>query len=143
MQFSQITERFQVKVENPVIFKIGQRTLVLSTAKRHELFSDVRVVLDDVIDLADIEEVRKLAMGVEGEGISLKVCGEEFSRRFLANVRRDELFTVSSRARSDTSSRLTSSCIVAQRSSQRGTDKGYRRLPRPHFAARGCDGCHP
>lgn len=77
-----------------MVFKIGQRTLVLSTAKRQELFSDVRVVLDDIIELSDIEEVRKLSMGVEGDGISIKVVGEEYSRRFLANVRRDDLFTV-------------------------------------------------
>lgn len=92
--FSQVTERHQVKVENPVVFKIGQRTLVLSTAKRQELFSDVRVVLDDIVELSDIEEVRKQSVGVEGDGMILKVAGEEHSRRFLVNVRRDELFTV-------------------------------------------------
>jgi hypothetical protein len=67
----------------------------LLQAKKQDLWSDVKCVLDDVIDLSDIEEVRKLSMGVEGDGLSIKVAGEKMARRFLANVRRDDLFSVS------------------------------------------------
>lgn len=96
-QFTQITERHQhqVKVEHPVVFRIGSESLVISTAKRQELVMDVRAVLNDFLQLRDIEEIRKVSMGVEGDGIAIKVAGEPLPRRFLSNVRRDDIFKVS------------------------------------------------
>lgn len=91
-----ITERSPVKVEHPVIFKLGDRTLLVRTLKKHDLFSDVRSTLDDIIELADIEEVRKVSMGTEGDGISILVHGESTARQFLVTSRRDETFSVSS-----------------------------------------------
>lgn len=90
-----ITERSPVKVEHPVIFKLGDRTLLVRTVKKHDLFSDVRSTLDDIIELADIEEVRKVSMGMEGDGISILVHGESTARQFLVTSRRDETFAVS------------------------------------------------
>lgn len=115
--FHHITAHHQIRVELPVSLKVGARTLVVSTVsrfgisfsfssavfdkcslqvKRIELFSDIKCTLDDVIEISDIEEIRKISIGPEGDGISIRVAGEPRARRFmvLANNRRDELFYV-------------------------------------------------
>lgn len=79
------------------MFRVGAQSLVISTAKRQELFMDVRAGLNDIIQLRDIEEIRKVTMGVEGDGLSIKVAGERDPRRFLVNVRREEIFKVLAR----------------------------------------------
>ncbi|KAM0749716.1 hypothetical protein T439DRAFT_302673 [Meredithblackwellia eburnea MCA 4105] len=102
--FSHITERHQIRVEHPVIFKIGQNHLVITTVKKQDLFSDVKCVLEDVIEFADMEEVRKVVL-VEGDGITIRVAGQKPLREFLVSVRRDELFAAINMARSSTKAR--------------------------------------
>ncbi|KAK4704245.1 neurofibromin 1, partial [Phenoliferia sp. Uapishka_3] len=95
IMFNHITERHQIRVEHPVVFKIGQVHVLISTMKKQDLFSDVKCILEDVIDFSDIEEIRKVLL-TEGDGISIRVSGDPALRTFLTNVRRDELLSVSS-----------------------------------------------
>lgn len=95
--FTHINQRNEVAVEHPVLFKLGLRTLVVSTGKQQDLFADLKSRIEDVIDFMEVEELRKVQFGTEGVGLAIKVRGERESKKFLVadQGRRDELFAVS------------------------------------------------
>ena len=95
--FTHINQRSEVAAEYPVLFKLGARTLVVSTGKQQDLFADLRARIEDVIEFGEVEELRKVQFGGEGVGVAIKVRGEREARRFLVadQARKNELFSVS------------------------------------------------
>ncbi len=95
--FTHINQRSEIAVEHPVLFKLGPRTLVVSTGKQQDLFADLKSRIEDVVEFGEVEELRKVQFGAEGVGVAIKVRGEREARRFLVadSARRDELFSVS------------------------------------------------
>lgn len=122
--FTHINQRNEVAVEHPVLFKLGLRTLVVSTGKQQDLFADLKSRIEDVIEFEEVEELRKVQFGTEGVGLAIKLRGEREAKKFLVadQARRDELFSVSCFCKPEMSLLLlTRSSFVCRRSFSHGT----------------------
>ncbi|MBW0469189.1 hypothetical protein O181_008904 [Austropuccinia psidii MF-1] len=83
---SHVTHLQQYQMQIPVIMHIGTKTLLIRSAKKLDLISDVKCTLNDVIRLKDIEEMQRLPpSNVHSDpGFVLKQYGSDALLKFVS-----------------------------------------------------------